>query len=73
VLIGDGDRITAVLDWEMSTLGDPLTDLGLLVMYSRPLGMPDSPVSTTAQAPGHPDPRELVERYAVRSGRDVSG
>ncbi|MEU8556266.1 phosphotransferase family protein [Streptomyces anthocyanicus] len=73
VLIGgEGDEIRAILDWEMSTLGDPLTDLGLLVMYSSPLGMPDSPVSTTAQAPGHPAPAELVERYAARSGRDVS-
>ncbi|CAL9399719.1 phosphotransferase family protein [Streptomyces sp. enrichment culture] len=73
VLIGDdNDEIRAVLDWEMSTLGDPLTDLGLLVMYSSPLGLPDSPVSTTAQAPGHPAPAELIERYAVRSGRDVS-
>ncbi|MEW2451479.1 phosphotransferase family protein [Streptomyces parvulus] len=73
VLIGgEDDTINAILDWEMSTLGDPLTDLGLLVMYSSPLGMPDSPVSTTAQAPGHPAPGELVERYAARSGRDVS-
>ncbi|MGW3496190.1 phosphotransferase family protein [Streptomyces sp. NPDC001020] len=72
VLIDADDRIKAVLDWEMSTLGDPLTDLGLLVMYCTPLGMPDSPVSTTAEAPGHPSPAELVERYAARSGRDVS-
>jgi aminoglycoside phosphotransferase (APT) family kinase protein len=56
----------------MSTLGDPLTDVGLLVMYSVPLGTPDSPVSTTAQAPGHPDPAELIERYAARSGRDLA-
>ncbi|WP_405484003.1 phosphotransferase family protein [Streptomyces sp. NBC_00009] len=66
------DRIKAVLDWEMSTLGDPLTDLGLLVMYSAKLDMPDSPVSTTAAAAGHPDPAEIIERYAARSGRDVS-
>ncbi|MFK0070681.1 phosphotransferase family protein [Streptomyces sp. NPDC091046] len=73
VLIGgEDDEIRAILDWEMSTLGDPLTDLGLLVMYSSPLGLPDSPVSTTAQAPGHPAPAELIERYAARSGRDVS-
>ncbi|MFJ6916567.1 phosphotransferase family protein [Streptomyces sp. NPDC101133] len=73
VLIGgEGDQIRAILDWEMSTLGDPLTDLGLLVMYSSPLGMPDSPVSTTAQAPGHPAPAELIERYAARSRRDVT-
>ncbi|MFI6349317.1 phosphotransferase family protein [Streptomyces sp. NPDC050560] len=72
VLIGPDDAITAVLDWEMSTLGDPLTDLGLLAMYSVPLGLADSPLTTTASAPGHPAPEELVERYARLSGRDVS-
>jgi aminoglycoside phosphotransferase (APT) family kinase protein len=72
VLIGEDDSIKAILDWEMSTLGDPLTDLGLLVMYSEPLNLPDSPVSTTATAAGHPSPAELIERYAARSGRDVS-
>lgn len=72
VLIGEDDRIKAILDWEMSTLGDPLTDLGLLVMYSTKLQLPDSPISTTAGADGHPDAAELIERYAARSGRDVS-
>ncbi|MDQ0682780.1 aminoglycoside phosphotransferase (APT) family kinase protein [Streptomyces achromogenes] len=72
VLIGPDDTIRAILDWEMSTLGDPLTDLGLLVMYSVPLTLPNSPISTTAAAPGHPSPAELVERYAAGSGRDVS-
>ncbi|MEU3607858.1 phosphotransferase family protein [Streptomyces sp. NPDC035033] len=71
-LVGEDDRIRAVLDWEMSTLGDPLTDLGLLVMYSTPLDLPGSPISTTATAAGHPPAAELVERYAARSGRDVS-
>ncbi|NUO92838.1 MAG: phosphotransferase family protein, partial [Dermatophilaceae bacterium] len=36
VLIGEDDKIKAILDWEMSTLGDPLTDRGLLVRYSMP-------------------------------------
>jgi aminoglycoside phosphotransferase (APT) family kinase protein len=72
VLLGDDDRIKAVLDWEMSTLGDPLTDLGLLVMYSSDLGLPESPVSTTSGAAGHPTPAELIARYAERSGRDTS-
>ncbi|WP_405782076.1 phosphotransferase family protein [Streptomyces sp. NBC_00859] len=72
VLLGDDDRINAILDWEMSTLGDPLTDLGLLVMYSSDLGVSGSPVSTTSGAAGHPSPGELVERYAARSGRDTS-
>ncbi|MGK5730137.1 phosphotransferase family protein [Streptomyces sp. URMC 124] len=72
VLVGDDDTVKAVLDWEMSTLGDPLTDLGLLVMYSEQEPVPGSPVSTTRTAPGHPDPAEIVERYAAGSGRDVS-
>ncbi|MET7390755.1 phosphotransferase family protein [Streptomyces sp. NPDC005529] len=72
VLIGPDDRIRAILDWEMSTLGDPLTDVGLLVMYSTRLELPDSPISTTASAAGHPAAAEIVERYAARSGRDVS-
>ncbi|MEV0369667.1 phosphotransferase family protein [Streptomyces sp. NPDC050636] len=72
VLVGSDGTINAVLDWEMSTLGDPLTDLGLLVMYSSDLGLPESPVSTTSGAPGHPAPAELIERYAARSGRDTS-
>ncbi|GAA2632405.1 phosphotransferase family protein [Streptomyces axinellae] len=72
VLVDADDRIAAVLDWEMSTLGDPLTDLGLLAMYSEQQEMPDSPVSTTSGAPGHPSAAELIERYARASGRDVS-
>ncbi|MGP3948914.1 phosphotransferase family protein [Streptomyces sp. 7N604] len=72
VLVGGDDRIKAILDWEMSTLGDPLTDLGLLVMYSQRIDVSDSPVSTTAGAPGHPDPAELIERYVAGSGRDAS-
>jgi aminoglycoside phosphotransferase (APT) family kinase protein len=71
VLIGPDESIRAVLDWEMSTLGDPLTDLGLLVMYGERLPV-DSPVATTSGAPGHPDAAELIARYAERSGRDVT-
>ncbi|WP_116210945.1 phosphotransferase family protein [Streptomyces olivoreticuli] len=72
VLVGADDTVGAVLDWEMSTLGDPLTDLGLLVMYSEQRPVPGSPIATTRDAPGHPEPAELVERYAAGSGRDVS-
>ncbi len=72
VLVGADDRVKAVLDWEMSTLGDPLTDLGLLAMYSEPQPLEHSPVSTAGAAPGHPGPDELIARYAERSGRDTS-
>ena len=69
---GPGRWIRAVLDWEMSTLGDPLTDLGLLVMYSGLPATTPVPVATTGTAPGHPSPEELVDQYATASSRDVS-
>jgi aminoglycoside phosphotransferase (APT) family kinase protein len=72
VLFDADDRLTAVLDWEMSTLGDPLTDVGLLVMYGEQHAVPDFPAPTTGGAPGHPSTGEVVERYARRSGRDVT-
>lgn len=70
----DGDPITAVLDWEMSTIGDPLTDLALLLVYS---GLGRSPefgkaVTTAPQAEGYPSDRELVARYASASDRDLT-
>jgi aminoglycoside phosphotransferase (APT) family kinase protein len=55
----------------MSTLGDPLTDLGLLVMYSEQKGT-GSPVAGSGGAPGHPSPAELIARYTELSGRDTS-
>ncbi|WNI14870.1 phosphotransferase family protein [Actinacidiphila sp. ITFR-21] len=72
VLIDDGGRLTAVLDWEMSTLGDPLTDLGLLVMYGELRAEGAGSAPAVGSAPGYPAGGELVERYARRSGRDVS-
>jgi aminoglycoside phosphotransferase (APT) family kinase protein len=68
----DGTGLTAVLDWEMSTVGDPLTDLGLLVMYTDQRATDGLPAPTTGGAPGHPSPGQIVRRYAERSGRDVS-
>ncbi|MFL5969753.1 MAG: phosphotransferase family protein [Gaiellaceae bacterium] len=67
------DRIAAVLDWEMGTIGDPRADVGYLVAtYSEPGGQANplgtSPVTATE---GFLTRRELVARYAERSGRDV--
>ncbi|MFJ5925877.1 phosphotransferase family protein [Kitasatospora sp. NPDC092948] len=73
VLVGADDRITAVLDWEMSTVGDPLTDLGLLVMYTELARRFDGVLPGAALAPGFPGTDELVRRYAELSGREVSG
>jgi aminoglycoside phosphotransferase (APT) family kinase protein len=72
-----GDRVEAVLDWEMTTLGDPLADLGLTMCYWAWIGMlapEDQNGATpmiTAQA-GWYTRDEFLERYARRTGRDVS-
>jgi len=72
VLVDSADRITAVLDWEMSTLGDPLTDLALMVAYAERSGVDLNFVSSATTAPGYPSSDQVVARYAERSGRDVS-
>lgn len=70
----DPGRIVAIFDWDMCTLGDPLSDLGALLAYWME---PDDPPHFQALAMMPVDPDflsrpELVERYAARSGRDVS-
>lgn len=67
------DRIAAVLDWEMGTIGDPRADVGYLsATYSEPGGesnpLGTSPVTATE---GFPSRAELVSRYAQRSGRQL--
>ena len=68
-------RVVAVFDWDMATLGDPLSDLGALVTYwSEPTD--PAPFRAMAMMPtthAFPSRSELVERYARASGRDVSG
>jgi aminoglycoside phosphotransferase (APT) family kinase protein len=78
-------RITAVVDWEMATLGDPLADLGLTLVYwtedgeegwLTPAGSPAGTrgVSTDATAsPGFWTRAEFAAEYARLTGRDVSG
>ncbi len=72
---GPGPRIAAVLDWEMATLGDPLTDLGLLLTYWDALGdMPAAGNPMTdipGPAAGFPTGTELIDRYAKATGTDV--
>jgi aminoglycoside phosphotransferase (APT) family kinase protein len=70
VMLADDATITAVLDWEMSTLGDPLADVGLLVMYTTVDNLVDGGADLAAT--GFPSATELVARYATGSGRDVS-
>ncbi|MGY2067668.1 phosphotransferase family protein [Blastococcus sp. SYSU DS0619] len=70
---GTPGRIAAVLDWEMSTLGDPLTDLGMMLVYWPEAGEDrPSSQSTVTALPGFPTRREVAERYAAGTGTDLS-
>jgi aminoglycoside phosphotransferase (APT) family kinase protein len=74
----DEGHIAAVLDWEMATLGDPLADLGLQVMYWPERGVAPTPAGTGVASgavltlPGFPTRQEAMQCYAEKSGRDIS-
>ncbi len=77
-ILDDEGRIVAVLDWEMATLGDPLADVGLLMMYwgdrDSDVGLAAPGIASTAITvlPGFPTREQAAARYAQRSGRDLS-
>ena len=72
-MLGDDGSVAAVLDWELCTLGDPLADMGLLMVYWNEAT--DSVFALSA-APtaveGFPTRSQMKQRYAERTGRDVS-
>ena len=66
-------EVAAVVDWELCTLGDPLADVGLLLVYWSDPGDELIPlVETPTIAPGFPTRDYIRERYEQRSGRDLS-
>jgi aminoglycoside phosphotransferase (APT) family kinase protein len=71
----DLTEVRAVLDWEMATIGDPLFDLAVSLSYWTE---PDDPedlkevMPTVTSTPGFMTRREFMERYAEKSGRDLS-
>ncbi|WP_291423229.1 phosphotransferase family protein [Deinococcus sp.] len=71
----DPSRVVALLDWEMTTVGDPLVDLGLTLTYWT---MPEQPgrarsvIGASGSDQGYFTRQQLLDRYAARSGRDVS-
>ncbi|MEU4514680.1 phosphotransferase family protein [Nonomuraea wenchangensis] len=76
-LVRAGDlEILAVVDWEMSTLGDPLADLGLTLTYWHSRGDDERagiPVAGDATlTPGFLDAPEFAEHYAKASGREIT-
>ena len=76
LLVAD-DKVAAVLDWEMSTLGDPLTDVAVLLAYQQlaeavdPTGFVKVVVTDAPLAPGYISRDDLLDRYHAASGRDV--
>lgn len=69
----DPGHVVSVLDWDMTTLGDPLVDLGTLLGYWTEPGDPPergATASVTAQ-PGFPTRHEIATRYAERRGVDI--
>jgi len=74
VVLGDDGGVRALLDWELSTAGDPLADVGQMVAYWNELrdadGLFREPV---AALEGFPPASELADAYARASGRDLAG
>jgi aminoglycoside phosphotransferase (APT) family kinase protein len=67
----DLSRIAAVVDWEMATLGDPLTDVGLLVVYQTLSAQGDFVMPRMSPADGFPTADEMVGWYGAKSDRDL--
>ena len=75
LMAGPGGGVVALFDWDMSTIGDPLVDLGTALAYWSGPDDPTYPVFgsqgyTLAHVMGKP---EIAERYAARTGFDISG
>lgn len=74
---GDLTRVRAVLDWEMATVGDPLFDLGVSLSYwaqhDDPPELQAVLPTVTSTSPHFMTRAQFIERYAQRSGRDLSG
>lgn len=66
------DRIEAVLDWEMTTVGDPLSDLGLTLCYWSSSLVPGTTLQAVTTGPGWYTRDEFVARYQKKTGRDMS-
>jgi aminoglycoside phosphotransferase (APT) family kinase protein len=72
-VLGPDGELRAVLDWEICTLGDPLADMGLLMVYWTEPDDEDAPVEVApTAAPGFPSRAQMRALYESASGRDLS-
>ena len=74
MILTPGGEVAAVVDWELCTLGDPLADVGLLLVYWGEEGDDLIPLLRAGDDGARASPRrdEVRARYAERSGRDLS-
>jgi aminoglycoside phosphotransferase (APT) family kinase protein len=71
----DPSRLVAVLDWEMSAVGDPLVDVGIMLCYWPQADDPPvrrTSISAVTAQPGWPTRAEMIARYAAKTGFDVT-
>lgn len=68
----DPNVVRAVVDWEMSTLGDPLTDVALMCVYREPVFDLVLGLKAAWTSPRLPSPDALAQLYATASGRDLA-
>jgi aminoglycoside phosphotransferase (APT) family kinase protein len=72
MILAPSGEVAAVVDWELCTLGDPLADVGMLLVYWSQAGDDFMPLFAPATiAPGFPTRDEVRQRYAELSGRDL--
>lgn len=67
----DPGSVAAVVDWEMSTLGDPLTDVALMCVYRQPIFDDVLGVSAAWTSDRYPSADDMAERYSRESGTDL--
>jgi aminoglycoside phosphotransferase (APT) family kinase protein len=73
MILSSSGEVAAVVDWELCTLGDPLADVGMLIVYWSEPGDELMPLfEAPTIAPGFPNREEVRDRYAAASGRDLS-
>jgi aminoglycoside phosphotransferase (APT) family kinase protein len=69
ILAPDAARVRAVLDWELSTLGDPMADFSyLLIGWAIPASLRNGLAGADLKDLGIPSVEETVERYAAKTG-----
>jgi aminoglycoside phosphotransferase (APT) family kinase protein len=66
-------QLTAILDWEMATIGDPLADLGYMMIHWHEAGdqLGGFNLQSVTMLPGFPSRQEMIARYEQRSGRSM--